>query len=108
MTLIRREGFVASLSEGILWYASQDEHGKDAAERLAEGFAGAIDNAIARITRNPDGGALWKHRRGYRFVVVAKPFHRWLIFYRQPGPDMVELVDLIRGERDLPRQVTAP
>lgn len=105
MTLIRREGFVSALREGIIWYRSQDEHGPDAAMQLAERFAAAVDTAIAKLAERPDAGAVWKHRRGYRFILVQKPFHRWLVFYRQPEPDLVELVDLIRGERDLPRRV---
>ena len=105
MTLIRREGFVSALRDGILWYASQDEHGTDAAERLAERFAGAVDLTIGKISRRPGSGVIWPHRPGYRFVLVGKPFDRWLVFYRQPAPLTVEWVDLIRGERDLPRRV---
>jgi hypothetical protein len=30
---------------------------------------------------------------------------RWLMFYRQPTLTTIELVDLIRGERDLPKRV---
>jgi hypothetical protein len=37
--------------------------------------------------------------------LVKKPFERWLIFYRLPDPITIELVDIIRGERDLPRRV---
>ena len=106
MTLIRREGFVAGLEEGVLWYASQLEHGPAAAELLAERFAGAVDLTIAGIARRPDSGVIWKHRSGYRFALVKKPFDRWLLFYRQPEPMTVELVDIIRGERDLPRRVS--
>ena len=105
MMLIRREGFVTALSEGILWYASQQEHGPEAAGRLVERFAEAVDFSIAKIARRPDLGAVWPHRAGYRFSLVKKPFDRWLIFYRQPAPMTVELVDVIRGERDLPRRV---
>ena len=105
MILLRREGFVTALREGILWYASQQEHGLEAAELLAEHFADAVDLTVGRIARRPDSGAVWKHRPGYRFVLVNKPFDRWLIFYRQPAATTVELVDVVRGERDLPRKV---
>ena len=106
MTLIRCKGFVAGLEEGVLWYASQLEHGPAAAERLAECFAGAVDLTIAAIARRPDSGVIWKHRPGYRLALVKKPFAPWLIFYRQPGPMTVGLVDSVRGERDLPRRVS--
>lgn len=105
MTLIRREGFVSALREGILWYRSQDEHGTDAATQLAEHFAAAVDTSVAKLAERPGAGAVWQHRPGYRFILVQKPFHRWLVFYRRPEADVVELVDLIRGERDLPRRV---
>ncbi len=105
MNLIRREGFVTALREGILWYAAQQEHGPEAAELLAERFADAVDSTVGRIARRPASGVIWRHRPGYRFVLVKKPFDRWLIFYRQPAPLTVELVDVIRGERDLPRRV---
>ena len=106
MTLIRRKGFVAGLEEGVLWYASQLEHGPAAAELLAERFARAVDLTIAAIARRPDSGVIWQHRPGYRLALVKKPFAPWLIFYRQPGPMTVELVDSVRGERDLPRRVS--
>ncbi len=106
MTLIRREGFVSALCDGILWYSAQAEHGRDAATQLAGRFAEAVDDSVMKIAERPHAGAVWKHRNGYRFVTVQKPFHRWLIFYRQPETDLIELVDLIRGERDLPRRVT--
>ncbi len=106
MTFIRRAGFVAGLEEGILWYASQLEHGPAAAELLARRFAAAVDLTIGGIARRPDSGVIWKPRPGYRFAVVKKPYDRWLIFYRRPEPTTVELVDILRGERDLPRRVS--
>lgn len=105
MILIRREGFVSALRKGIVWYLSQDEHGEDAATKLAVRFSVAVDLAIAEIAQRPDAGAIWPHRRDYRFRALRKPFQRWLIFYRQPAEDVVELVELIAGERDLPRRL---
>lgn len=105
MILLRRDGFIDALTEGILWYSSQNEHGPEAADQLAERFAAAVDASVSRIAGNPGLGLEWGSRRGYRFVLVRKPFHRWLIFYRQPDPTTVELVDIVRGERDLPRRV---
>ena len=36
MNLVRREGFVTALREGILWYSTaQQEHGPEAADALA-------------------------------------------------------------------------
>lgn len=105
MSLIQREGFAVALEQAILWYASQQEHGATAAEGLAERFAIAVDRTITRIARRPDSGVVWPHRRGYRFRLVEKPFQRWLLFYRLPATGTVELVEIIRGERDLPRRV---
>ena len=107
MTLIRREGFVTALHDRIVWYSSQHDHGSDAATRLAEEFARAVDASIGRIAIHPELGAVWAHRRGYRFTLVERPSHRWLIFYRYQDLGTVELVELIRSERDLPRRVDA-
>ena len=105
MILIRREGFITALRYGLLWYAAQQEHGPEAAELLAERFAAAVDLTVERIGRQPDSGVAWRYRPGYRFALVRKPFDRWLIFYRQPTPDSIDLIDILRGERDLPRRV---
>jgi hypothetical protein len=104
MTIQYREGFAAALDEAVLWYTKQLEYGPEVAEALAEKFAGAVDSTVARIAAQPDAGAVWRYRRGYRFRVVEKPFHRWLLFYRRPAEDCVELVDIVRGERDLTRK----
>ena len=106
MTLIRREGFVSALQEGILWYAAtQQGHSHEAADLLAQRFADAVDLAIDKMVRRPESGTVWPHRPGYWFCLVRRPLDRWLIFYRQPTPTTIELVDIIRGERDLPKRV---
>jgi hypothetical protein len=106
MNLVRREGFVTALREGILWYSTtQQEHGPEAADVLARRFAAAADYTIDKILRRPGSGVVWPHRPGYRFSLVKRPFDRWLIFYRQPDLMTIELVDITRGERDLPRRV---
>ncbi|MFM8878942.1 MAG: type II toxin-antitoxin system RelE/ParE family toxin [Verrucomicrobiota bacterium] len=106
MNLVRREGFVTALQEGILWYSMvQQEHGPAAADLLAQRFAEAVDHTINKVVRHPGSGVVWPHRPGYRFSLVKKPFDRWLVFYRLPDPMTVELVDITRGERNLPRRV---
>jgi hypothetical protein len=105
MNLIRRDAFVEALEEGILWYDAQSEHGSVAAALLAARFASAVDATIAVIVRRPASGGTWIHRPDYRFSQVRRPFNRWLIFYRLPEPTTIELVDILRGERDLPRRV---
>jgi plasmid stabilization system protein ParE len=106
MNLVRREGFVTALRQGILWYSTaQQEHSPEAAEVLAQRFADAVDHTIDKLLRRPGAGVVWPHRQGYRCSLVKKPFERWLIFCRLPDPITIELVDIIRGERDLPRRV---
>jgi len=106
MNRVRREGFITALREGILWYSTTHlEHGREAAELLAQRFAEAVDHAIDSIGRRPGSGVIWPHRPGYRFSLVKKPFDRWMIVYRQPDPMTLELVDITRGERDLPGRV---
>ena len=106
MNLVRREGFVTALRQGILWYSTaQQERSPEAAEVLAQRFADAVDHTIDKLLRRPGAGVVWPHRQGYRCSLVKKPFERWLIFCRLPDPITIELVDIIRGERDLPRRV---
>jgi hypothetical protein len=101
MTVLWRQGFVSSLEEAIYWYNSQEEHGTKAADALTERFADAVDPTIVHITRRPNGGAPWIYREGYRYRSVEGPFKRWLLFYRIPLENTVELVDIVRGEHDL-------
>ena len=105
MILIQRERFTAALEQAILWYADQREHGVASANALAERFAASVDRTIARIERHPDSGTVWPHRDGYRFRLIEKPFQRWLLFYRKPAMNTIELVEIIRGERDLQQRV---
>ena len=106
MNLVRREGFVTALRQGILWYSiAQKEPSPEAAEVLAQRSTDAVDHTIDKSLRRPGAGVVWPHRLGYRFSLVKKPFDRWLIFYRQPDPMTIEFVDITRGERDLPKRV---
>jgi len=106
MNLVRREGFVTALRQGFLWYSTaQKEPSPEAAEVLAQRVADAVDHTIDKLLRRPGAGVVWPHRPGYRFFLVKKPFDRWLIFYRLPDLITIELVDITRGERDLPRRV---
>ena len=67
MNLVRREGFVTALQEGVLWYrAARQEHGQEAAEFLAQRFAAAVDQTIDKITRRLGSGVVWPHHPGYR------------------------------------------
>ena len=98
--------------EGALECVTQRRHTESAASWACFSFKCqtdrsdpiALHSTVARIAAQPDPGAVWRYRRGYRFRVVEKPFHRWLLFYRRPAEDCVELVDIVRGERDLTRK----
>lgn len=75
---------------------AQLKHSPEAAELLAQRFADAVDHTLDKIVRRPTSGVVWPHRQGYQFALVKKPFDRWLIFYRQPDPMTIELVDITR------------
>jgi toxin ParE1/3/4 len=84
------------------WYV---EH---AGVELAEGFITAVEVSVKRIADNP-----WLGRRPYprdvslaevRSLVVEKPFHRHVLFYRI-SEDTLKLERLIHGARDLPRRI---
>ena len=75
MNLVRREGFVTALREGILWYSTtQQEHGPEAAEALAQRFADAVDHtkkgSVLDIVYSPPR-FLRRYKRWYKITARA-------------------------------------
>ena len=59
MNLVRREGFVTALRQGILWYSiAQKEPSPEAAEVLAQRVADAVDHTIDKLLRRPGAGVV--------------------------------------------------
>ena len=66
MNLVRREGFVTALREGILWYSTtQQEHGPEAAKALAQRFADAVKGSVLDIVYSPPS-LLRRYKRWFR------------------------------------------
>ena len=105
MNLVRREGFVTALREGILWYSTtQQEHGPEAAER-------ALHVGGARDEEQPGPAPLaGDARRLHR--VLAGVAHVDLVF-EQPenlGASVLLIpprpfLEILAGNRAVPQRV---
>jgi len=84
------------------WYV------READEKLAQRWLDALDATLEKLSSMPEMGRLRRFRhhdlQGLRSFVVARPFHRHVLFYRvEPREIIFERV--IHGSRDLPRRL---
>lgn len=100
--LHRTGDFVADLERQYAWYAEQA--GWDVADR----YLAAVEATCALIAAHPFLGPIagFKHPRlaTWRFVVVARPFQKHIIFFEMTARG-VELRRAMHGHRDLPRRL---
>jgi plasmid stabilization system protein ParE len=70
-----------------------------------------VDVALEKLATHPDLG--WRRNfnhpelRNLRCWLIARPFHRHLIFYRH-DQHTLDAVRLMHGARDLARRLTQP
>ena len=105
MNIRKADDFIADAELQYQWYA---EHaGWDVAER----YLAAIAGTCALIERQPLLGpvAALTHPRlaAWRFFVVARPFHRHVLFYEIVGGEVI-LRRVLHGHRDLPQRLLEP
>ena len=97
--------FVADLNLQTDWYLRR------AGVATAEEFGDAVDETIQRIVRFPSLGTVWERPepelQGFRYVVVDRPFERFLIFYRVTDSELY-IERVLHGMRDLPRRFLEP
>lgn len=107
MNLVLRysEDFVADLNLQTDWYVL------NAGVRKTEEFGDAVNATIERIARFPSLGTVWERPepelQGFRYVVVDRPFERFLLFYRVTETEL-DIERLLHGMRDLPRRFLEP
>ena len=97
--------FSADSDKQVAWYV---EH---ASEQVARRYTEALARTLDKLRENPDVGSLCKFRhvklRGLRFCLVARPFHKHIVFYRHDERTLyVERV--MHGARNLPRRLVEP
>ena len=97
--------FLGDLETQFRWY--EEEAGWEVAWR----YLLAVDQTLGRLAEHSDLGRLrhFSHPelQGLRSFLVARPFHRHLIFYRHDDANLYA-VRVMHGARDLPRRLGQP
>lgn len=100
--LKRSDDFWDDLAQQVDWY--RDQANPEAALR----FVDAVEATLNALLAQPEIGRArfrnWPELAGIRSFRVAKPFHRFLIFYRADDSTLFA-ERLIYGGRDLPRRL---
>ena len=97
--------FHADVTHQFAWYFDT------AGEEIAWRFFSSVDQALHKLSRQPDLGRVRHFRnpllRGLRSFRVEPPFQRLLIFYRFDATRVIG-ERLMHGARDLPRRLIEP
>jgi toxin ParE1/3/4 len=101
----KSEFFLADLDVQFRWYRME------ASEGIALRYLAAVDRTVKELAERPDLGRprhfTHPELQGLRSCLVARPFHRHLIFYRYDETTL-DLVRVMHGARDLPRRLRQP
>jgi toxin ParE1/3/4 len=97
--------FTSDFENVFAWYA---DHG---GTELSWRFQAALDASLGKLSIRPDLGRPRHFRhpklRGLRSFRVGHPFEDLLIFYRVTN-EVVDVVRLMHGARDVPRRLRQP
>ncbi|MEW6305490.1 MAG: type II toxin-antitoxin system RelE/ParE family toxin [Verrucomicrobiota bacterium] len=98
----KSELFIADFDRQFRWYE------RVAGWEVAKRYLDAVDTTLKRLTELPDLGRL-RHfpqpeLQGLRSLVLARPFHHHVVFYRNKETD-IEAWRLMHGARDMPRRL---
>ena len=101
----KSEFFLADLDAQFRWYETE------ASEKIALCYLTAVHRTVEELAERPDLGRRrhFEHPelQGLRSCLVARPFHRHLVFYRHDETSL-DLVRVMHGARDLPRGLRQP
>jgi len=103
---LRKAGqFIADFEEQVHWYEQ-----KGGAE-LSERFFSAVKQTLEVLSEHPGLGRKrrfpQRELRGVHSFAIARPFNRYLVFYRFDETSL-EALRLMHGARDLPRRLLEP
>ena len=105
LALQKADAFLEDFALQALWYVRQD------GAELAIRFQQAVDSRLHLLCEQPGAGPVRKFKhpklKGLRSFALERPFHRFLIFYREDGT-VLQAVRLMDGARDLPRRLAEP
>ena len=105
LALRKSEAFLADLDAQFRWCETQA--GGDVAWR----YLLQVDAALEKLAEHPELG--WRRNfkhpelRNLRCWLIARPFHRHLIFYRH-DQHTLDAVRVMHGARDLARRLPQP
>jgi len=105
LAIRKSDAFLADLDSQFRWYESQA--GWDVAWR----YLLHVDEALKQLAEHPELG--WRRNvnhpelRYLRCWLIARPFHRHLIFYRS-DQHTLDAVRIMHGARDLARRLSQP
>lgn len=105
MSVHKSADFVSDVERQFEWYAV------NAHWEIAERYLDAVEATCQLLAQHPQLGPLagFSHPRlrDWRFIVVARPFQKHILFYEIQGDD-VWLRRAMHGHRDLPRRLVEP
>jgi len=105
LTVRKSALFLADLDVQFRWYEAE------ANREVAWRYLLAVHQTVEKLAERPDLGRLRHFEpaelHGLRSCLVARPFHRHLIFYRCEGTTL-DLVRVMHGARDLPTRLRQP
>jgi plasmid stabilization system protein ParE len=102
LALHRSDDFNADFDLQYRWYL------REAGEEIAERYLAAVISRLRDLAQHPGAGRERKFRheelKGMRSFVLARPFHRHIIFYRVVN-DTLSAERILHGMRDLPQRL---
>ena len=102
MIVRKTDVFIAAVERQFQWYLTH------APWEVADRYLDAVEAASRLLGRHPRLGPPgdFTHPRlsDWRFFVVARPFHKHVLFYEIAGDDIV-MRRAMHGHRDLPRRL---
>ena len=105
MSLLKSEDFISDVERQYEWYAT------NAGWELADHYLDTVEAACRLLDQypllGPRAGLTHQRLRGWRFLVVFRPFNKHALFYEMAGDDVV-MRRAMHGHRDLPRRLLEP
>ena len=105
MNVRKTDAFIADLERQFQWYL--DHAPGEVAERYLDAVAAASRLLGCHPRLGPPGRFTHPRLCDWRFFVVARPFHKHVLFYEIAGDDVI-LRRTMHGHRDLPRRLLQP
>jgi len=105
MNVRKSDAFIADVERQFEWYVV------NANWEIAERYLAAVETTSKLLGQHsllgPVAGFSHPRLRDWRFMVVARPFQKHILFYESVGEDVV-LRRALHGRQDLPQRLEEP